>query len=189
MYKLIIIGIDQSYTRSGISIAADGKLLRISSEAFKGCKSKTDKRNRLIFILNKLIHQAASRSARVAIICERIRLKSQRFVSVNYIVSTGALVGSIVDVAAAHNVKVYSVDTRSWKSQIVGTSKGKKNKYGVDEHKWPTIEYIRSLGFASSICSRNRNGELVFNDDAADSGCIALYGFLPKSRRKLKLEE
>ena len=55
MYNLISIGIDQSYTRTGISIAADGKLLKVSSISFKGCETKTEKRNCIRQVLRTII--------------------------------------------------------------------------------------------------------------------------------------
>lgn len=186
MYERIIIGVDQSYTRTGISIAADGELLKVSSEAFKGCKNKTEKRLRLISILEKLIPQAATKASNVCIICERIRLVSRGAISIDYIKATGALTASIVDTAYKHGIKAYSVDTRSWKAQVVGTSKSDKGDKGA---KQPTIRYICKLGFSESIISRNRYDVEQYDDDAADSACIALYGFVPKSRRKLKLEQ
>lgn len=194
MYKHIVIGIDQSYNNTGISVAADGKLKKVTSISFEGCQNKSDKRfllrNKLTCLLDKMLH----RGNLITIICERIRTFSGGFLSTDYIKSTGALIATIVDVASEYHVRVYSVDTRSWKSAIVGTSKGDETG-----NKGPTIEYVRKLGFEESILvplKRAKKGSFVrdgahytWNDDAADSACIALYGFIPKSQRKLKLEE
>ena len=195
MYKLIVIGIDQSYAKTGISIAADGNLLKVSSIPLGGCQNNTEKR---LLIRNKLTHiitKASEKAKRIIIICERIRTFSGGFLSTDYIKSTGALIATLVDVARAYNVPVYSVDTRSWKSAIVGTSKP-----GKDEgKKEPTIKFVRKLGFEESILvplKRAKKGSFeiegkhyCWNDDAADSACIALYGFVPKEKRKLKLED
>lgn len=190
-YKTIIIGIDESYTRTGLSIAVDGELIKVGSLSFKGLKSKSQKRKALSLILSKVIPQCLLKAKSVAIIVERIRTFSgggkggQSMLSIPYIKATGALIGSIVDVAEEYGIRVYSVDTRSWKSKIVGTSKPKNG-----DNKLPTIEYVCTLGFKEAITLKpNRKGIIKMNDDAADSACIALYGFLPKSQRCLKREE
>jgi hypothetical protein len=135
----------------------------------------------------------------VYVIIERIRLQSQGFINIDYIKSIGALNAVIVDCAKQYGLKVYSVDTRAWKSAIVGTSKPMNNKYGINPEKWPTIQFIRRMGFEDKILipvsKRKKTGVIIidgerytFNDDAADSACIALYGFLPQNKQKLLLE-
>lgn len=194
MYKRIVIGIDQSYNNTGISIAADGKLKKASSINLSCCQNNTEKR---LMVKNKLIHildKMSQRGNQITIICERIRTFSGGFLSTDYIKSTGALIATIVDVAQGYDIRVYSVDTRSWKSAIVGTSKSDKD----GNNKGPTIKFVRKLGFEDSLLvpikrakkgSFEKNGQhYMWNDDAADSACIALYGFLPKSQQKLKLE-
>ena len=136
----------------------------------------------------------------MVIIVERIRQFSGGTLSMDYIKSTGALIGCIVDTAAEYGVSVFSADTRSWKSQVVGTSVPRANKYNVDPKKWPTIEYLlkrddvvqedllvrvgkRSKRYAFCI----GGDKYCYNDDAADSACIALYGFA--KGRSLKREE
>lgn len=197
-YKLTIIGVDQSYKDTGISIASDGALKLVRHVFLANECNNTARRKVLSESLKMALGSACKNSHKVIIICERIRLKSQGFINIDYIKSIGALNAVIVDTASEFGVKVYSVDTRSWKSKIVGTSKPKQNKYGVDPEKWPTILYVKSLGFFESILDnagkRKKGvidicGEKYFmNDNAADSACIALYGFLPKEERKLEEE-
>ena len=50
-----VIGFDQSYTRTGISIAVNGKLKKVTSEPFKGLTNKSLKRIKtLLQIWNKI---------------------------------------------------------------------------------------------------------------------------------------
>lgn len=190
-YNKIVIGFDQSYINTGVGIAADNKLLNVTSfkDKFRGLKSPSDKRKCISIVLHELIKKSLNRASEVTILCERIRTfsgggkgKQKGFISMNYIKSTGALIATIVDVAHEYNIKVHSVDTRSWKSKVIGNSKS----VGKDK-KSSTIKFVKNLGF--DVEYTTKTGLIKFDDDAADSGCIALYGFLPKGVQKLKLEK
>ena len=130
-YKEISIGIDQSYKNCGISIFADGKKKKITSLRLSELNSNSDKRNALRDKLNGLLSSVIQKSDKVVCIIERIRLRSQGFLNIDYIKSIGALNSVIVDVCYNYDIKVYSVDTRCWKAQVIGTSKPMHNKYGV----------------------------------------------------------
>lgn len=205
-YNKLVIGIDQSYTRTGISIAADNKLLIVRSIDFQGCKTKTEKRKHLKEILNKILSSNFNKANEIIILVERIRTISQGRnqnqgfgLRPDYLKSTGALIGMIVDTAFEYNVPVYSVDTRTWKSAILGSSKTDINKFGDFEkpEKMAAIRYVESLGF--NLIPQTKDGEplkhkrgkyaghFMYDDDAADSACIALYGFV--ANPKLKLED
>jgi hypothetical protein len=208
LYNLMVIGIDQSYERTGISIAADGKLLKVSSLDFTKlkCKNKTEKRFRLQDILQEIITKNIMKADEIMIIVERIRTFSQGKkceqgfgLKPDYLKSIGALTACIVDIAYKYDVPVYSVDTRSWKAQVLGKSftiKEYEGKYEKPE-KAAAIRYIRRLGFDTTIRDKDgqpkvhqkgKNAGLVYyDDDACDSGCIALYGFC--KNRLLQLEE
>lgn len=203
----IVIGIDQSYTRTGITVLKDKQICRMKSIDFKDCKNNTEKRLELytyIEILFKRLLKKEVQNKNVMIITERIRLRSQGFLSEVYIKSTGALIATIIDIANLYNVPVYSVDTRSWKSQIVGNSKPLDNPYGINKEKYRTILYLRDKGLLKYIAEPYKgrgekgvikvkiDGQRVpckINDDLADSYCIAMYGFLPKTKQKLQEEK
>ena len=99
-----------------------------------------------------------------------------------------------------HNIKTYSVDTRCWKAQVIGTSKPQANKYGVPEEKWPTVKWVISKGFKKSILKivtgRKKKGTFIgkdglhymFDNDAADSCGIAMFGVVG-DKNKLVLEK
>lgn len=201
MHERAVIGIDQSYKNTGISVAVDGDLCRISNVELSSYRNNSERRQRLAEALRKTIANTCNyyKPKELVIIIERIRLQSQGFINIDYIKSIGALNAVIVDVAHEFpNITVYSVDTRSWKSQVVGTSKPQENKFGISEEKWPTIKYVRNLGFEDSLlkpAGKKKKGVIKKNgiaykvdDDAADSACIALYGFLPPEKQKLQEE-
>lgn len=191
-YKKIVIGIDQSYNKTGLSVCIDGKLVQVTSIDFNGLKSKSEKRKLLANTVNILLAKASKKASETVILCERIRTFSQGGAKgadksgglrPGYLKMTGALIASFVDVAFDYGVKVYSVDTRSWKSQVVGSSKNK-----TKDKKLETVEFIEKLGF-NMFVYQNQKGRDIFDDDAADSACIALYGFIPVKKQKLLLEE
>lgn len=199
MYKKIVIGIDQSYKNTGISLAADGGLKKVSSVHLDKLSCNSERRHLLRSRLEKILELNIHKADEIQIICERIRLQSQGFINIDYIKSIGALNATIVDAAKMFDLKVWSVDTRSWKSNVIGTSKPQKNNIGVDPEKWPTIQFVKRLGFEESILTevskQKKKGvfiidgkRYVYNDDAADSAGIALYGFIPKSKQLLQEE-
>lgn len=201
--SLYVIGVDQSYTRTGITLMCDGVLIDMFSIDFDNCIDNTDKRNMIDKRLTKLIRLYRLDKRHVKCIVEQIRLFSQGKISQTYLLSTAALVGRIIDTMGLYNIPVYSVSTKSWKSQIVGTSKPLDNPYGINKEKYPTILYLKSKGLLNRLVEPYNgkgkkgiipvkiDGEKVpckINDDIADSYCICMYGFLPKSKQKLKLE-
>ena len=191
----IVIGIDQSYKDTGITISLNKEVKCVTDCYTEKMKSNTDKRialrNCLITVIN-MVKKKRKELGDCEVICivERIRLQSQGFINIDYIKSIGALNSLIVDLMKENDIPVYSVDTRAWKSAIVGNSKGKKNKYGIDEKKWPTILWCVSKGYKKHIIDYDvsvkkkkgvieKNGErYTYNDNRADSICISLYGFV-----------
>lgn len=187
-YKKVVIGIDQSYNNTGISIVADGVIKKVKSIKLDHYKNNSEKRRKIADTLHRVIRSIIPKSSNVICIIERIRLRSQGFLNIDYIKSIGALNSIIVDVCNDYNIKVYSVDTRCWKSQIIGTSKPMSNKYGVPEEKWPTVKWLINKGWENSILikveGRKTKGTFVrdgqkymYNNDAADSAGIAMFGF------------
>ena len=187
-YKKVVIGIDQSYNNTGISIVADGHLKKVRSLHLDKYKSNSEKRRALAETLDGLLKAVCTKSMDVVCIIERIRLRSQGFLNIDYIKSIGALNSIIVDKCQEYDVPVYSVDTRCWKSQVIGTSKPMANKFGVPEEKWPTVKWLVKQGWENSILikveGRKTKGTFVrdgqkfmYNNDAADSAGIAMFGF------------
>lgn len=197
-YKKVVIGIDQSYNNTGISLAADGELKKVRSLQMEAYKCNSDKRRALANTLDGLLRSVAGKAEKVVCLIERIRLRSQGFLNIDYIKSIGALNSIIVDKCHEYGVEVYSVDTRCWKAQVVGTSKPMQNKYGVPEEKWPTVRWLLKQGWETSILipieGRKTKGtfmrdgqKYMYNNDAADSAGIAMFGFIGDPD-KLQLE-
>lgn len=204
-YKKVVIGIDQSYKNTGISIAADGKLKNISScylESFaNNFEKRKELRNKLRSVFVKYSEKAKKEQFELFVIIERIRLLSQGFINIDYIKSIGALNAILIDLAYEYDIPIYSVDTRAWKAQIIGTSKPQKNEYGIDPNKWPTIKWLIDQGYEDKILRPVSNKKKIgivkiidsqkytYDDDAADSAAIALYGFVKNNLQHLKEEK
>ena len=201
-YKQIYIGIDQSYANTGISIVCDGALQDIKSVRLDKCKNHSERRRVLSHKLNSLLVRSCAKADSVVCICEAARLHGgpNSFINIDAIKAMGALTATIVDVCDKYDVPVYSVDTRCWKSQVIGTSKPQDNKYGVPPEKWPTVQWVVRKGFEAKVLisipenSRKRKETFVrggrrymYNNDACDSAGIAMFGVVG-DKSKLRQE-
>jgi hypothetical protein len=201
-YNTICIGIDQSYKNTGITISADGKILKIKNINLSKYKDNSERRKQLRKYLVNMVYKINQKGNNIICIIERIRLISKGFLNISYIESIGALNSVIIDVMTTFNIDVFSVDTRCWKSQVIGTSKPMANKFGVPEEKWPTVKWVISQGFRDSILrdlgetssvrrSKNlfeKNGhKWEYDNDASDSAAISMFWFLG-DKSKLKRE-
>lgn len=197
-YKTICIGIDQSYSNTGISLSADGKLLKIKHIELAKYNSHSERRGALGKTLDGLLKAIWYRAENIICVFERIRLYSQNFLNIDYIKQIGALNAVIIDIMHKWNVPVYSVDTRCWKSSVIGTSKGAANSYGVPEEKWPAVQWCIKQGFEDSILrsveGRKQKGTFMrdgnrymYDNDASDSAGISMFWFVG-DRDKLQEE-
>lgn len=197
-YNKLCIGIDQSYKNCGVSISADEKLLKITHIKLEQCKTNTERRRLLKAYLDNMLKAIISKADSIICIIERIRLHSQGFLNIDYIKSMGALNAVIIDIMDEYNIPVYSVDTRCWKSQVIGTSKPKDNNLGVPKEKYPTVEWCIEQGFENSILRTvkgrkkkgtfTRNGvRYMYDNDACDSSAISMFYFVG-DKEKLKQE-
>lgn len=202
----VVIGIDESYEDTAITILCDKNIYKMQSIKGKGFNHVAYRENmkkHLVVLLNEIFLEIEYEET--LIILERMRLKSKNQISFPYIKSTSALIATIIDACNVYDIPVYSVDTASWKTQIVGTKKPMKNKHCIMPEKYPTILYLKRKGLLKYIVEeyegRGRKGVInvlerstgaykrcKINDNLADSYCIALYGFLPKEKQKLNKE-
>lgn len=197
-YNKLCIGIDQSYKNCGVSISADGQLLKVAHVRLEQCRNNTDRRRLLKAYLDNMLKAITSKADSIICIIERIRLHSQGFLNIDYIKSMGALNAVIIDIMDEYDIPVYSVDTRCWKSQVIGTSKPKDNNLGVPKEKYPTVEWCIKQGFENSVLrtvkGRKKKGTFVrngirymYDNDACDSSAISMFYFVG-DKEKLKQE-
>lgn len=190
------IGVDQSYSRTGISLAVDGKLKVVRSVDLHAIPSKTLKRRAVSEALGRAISSALSHypPTSIAVICERLRLFSSGAgaapglytsptIRPGVIKPASAMIAYLVDRAYDYDICVWSADTRAWKTAVLGTSRPlvEPLKGVKDPQKIRSVKFIIQQGFEKeiSLC-RNHGAFYKYDDDAADSACIALYGFTKK---------
>lgn len=197
---MICIGIDESYQDTGITVNYNnGKKLKCYS--YKGNKKdgKSTYRLGMKILIQDIIHEIKKKNEKedIVIVVERIRQFSARFISMPYITSMSALIGCIIDSVSPKNIPVYSVDTRCWKSNIVGTSKPLKNTKGIDPKKYPTYKWCINNGYEKyvmekkqlkSIKVNNHKYVEIYNDNIGDSIAISFAWFNNNCKNKLKVE-
>jgi len=207
----VSIGIDQSYTRTCISVTLDGdRDFNLYTVDFSECRNAIDKRLTVRQTLLNVIHDIREKVDATRIVCifERIRLFSanktsdeskQSHISPDYMFSTGKLVGIIIDTCYECGITCYSVDTRCWKSAVLGSSKTDFVKYSdfIKPEKGAAITFALNHGIDvierdkdgnEKLSKRGKNkGKTIYNDDLADSYCISKYAFT--HGRKLLKEE
>lgn len=201
-YRCIAIGIDQSYENTGISIVADGQIKDIKSIRLEKCSCNSERREVLRTKIGHLMSVVTNKAGNIVCVVERTRVHGGEgsFINLDTIKMMGSLTALTVDAMYAYGVRVYSVDTRSWKSQVVGTSKPMANKFGVPNKKWPTVKWVIGQGFEDKILmdvtdTKKQKGvfwrnsrKYQYNDDAADSAGIGMFWFVG-DHGKLKEEK
>lgn len=205
-YNLACIGVDQSYKRTGISLSIDGRLMMVTSVDLSHYPEKRDCRVIVSSSVQKVVSKCFSKGVdNVLVLLERIRLFSKDFISQPYIMSMGAMNAAVADKVALSfpnelsegRLEIMSVETRAWKSAVVGTIKKQENNFGVPPEKWPTVNYILTKypEFRDSIMHQSKRQKksqknfsflsddaqsvvyMEYDDDACDSACISLFPF------------
>ena len=198
----VVIGIDQSYKNTGVTVNKNnGEDLKVFGLYTDCYKNNTIKRQVLRERLDNIVKRVKEKYPDAEVVCviERIRLKSQGFLNINYIKGIGALNAIITDTMYEYGIETFSVDTRAWKSAIVGTSKPMANKYDIEPEKYPTILWNVKNGRKKEIINyevgKKKKGVIIkgnkkyrYDDDKSDSIAISFYGFLPAKRQKLEKE-
>lgn len=201
VYRNVSIGVDQSYKRTGISVIADGEIKDIKSVCLEQYKCNSEKRRVLRNRLDSLLSVVIPKSDNVVCVMERARIHGgpNMYINLDAIKAMGALCSVIADVCYDYGIPSYSVDTRCWKAQVIGTSKPMPNKHGVPDEKWPTVMWVVNKGFENKILrdvSNTKRTKGIFergghkyeyDNDAADSAAIGMYYF-KGDRTKLQLE-
>jgi len=199
-----VIGIDQSYKRTGLSLSYKGELVDCFSISPETSEAIYDARkyisNNIYQWLKKSVSECQLEPSKTICLFESIRMFSRGFLSMDYILKTGALITNISDIMREFDIQCYSVDTRAWKSVVVGTSKPKDNQYKINPAKWPTICYVRdNLKIDHNkiliLEKKKKNGTINIkgnyysvNDDLCDAICISLYPFKENAKNMKKLE-
>ena len=179
-----IIAFDQSYSRTGIAVCVNGEVKKAYSVDFKklNLKGQSPKRLYLQEYEEKIIQMCLTRfePKEITVIVERVRTFTQSDkLTIQVVKSHSALVGAIADQACKHGIKTYSVDTRAWKSKVLGSSKPVFEPiHGVkNPQKFGSVRKAIKLGFKEKLRIYKANKDYNYNDDMADAICMSLYPF------------
>lgn len=194
-YDLIVIGVDQSYTDTGIAVVGcktgtEPRCLDVKAIDLHKIKTRAEKRRTLYRAIEHVIIKCMFKSPKIIIMCERARLHGggHSFINIDAIGAMCELTALIVDVAYKYDISVYSVDTRAWKSAVVGSCKKVENNYGVPPEKYLTVMHVVKLDLRDKVMHEvtgrktkgtfEENGKrYMYNNDACDAVCIGLSYF------------
>lgn len=198
MDKKVIIGIDQSYTDTGIAITTKGVVRNAFSVPLSGYSSETEKRmalkENLIKVIDKCIDNCYNE---IEIYIEQVRINKGK-TTFDYLKRAGAMEALIIDIVYMHkyiraheHIKLYSVSTNAWKSKILGGRQAIKNSSGIDQAKYATFQFLTqrkklSKYVLQKASKQTRNyvykdddgNKWKYNDNIGDAICIALYGYI-----------
>lgn len=220
---IFVLGIDESYANTGMSITYGNPFYGYKTVASvnlisDAAKDKNEYRTLLLDEICMLLDKHKDKSngtIECITVVERIRQFSRGFISIDYIKSMGALIAYIIEASSQFVMPTFSVDTRCWKSTVVGNSKPMVNSFHVAPEKYPTLDYVVKHGMKGFVFNEvseeegkkllsHKNPKNIFksasgkyvhvDDDKADSICISRFIFEAMSQGKdldklLKLEQ
>lgn len=163
-HPLRILSLDQSYTRTGVALFEGTDLLLGADIPFKGCTTRLAKRLALRAYLEHVLAQYGPLDI---VTIERVRLHRQGRMNIGVAIAQATLVTCIRDTVALHpngGDIVKSIDTRAWKSAVLGNPNATKQD---------AIWYVKACY------------SLEANDDLADAICMGVYA----SRQPETLDE
>lgn len=203
MNKQAVIGLDQSYTDTGIAIGVNGRIRAAKSIPLEKLGSDTLKRNSVIDGLYSAIELCRKNGifdCDISVYIEQPRINKGQ-TTFDYIKRAGAMESCIVDyLYNEYNgiINMYSVSSNAWKAVVLGTREERKNNVGIDPRKYLMYEYCIEHGFDDYVlqtcskqtkrfvtCDANGN-KLKYNDNIGDAIGICMYGFVPENDQKKK---
>ncbi len=167
MPKTTIVALDQSYTRLGYCVQTKRKVLEIGSVDLSKLRNPTQKRN----CVRELVSILVRKHNPTAVLVERVRIFAGGYISAKTAGMLAAMTAVIVDAAYTHSFNrkptpVFSVDTRAWKSVVLGNPSATKQQ---------TLDWVNlQLGGDEFFTKAG------INHDSADAYCIGKYLWLAK---------
>lgn len=160
-----IVSVDQSLARPGLAVVeADSVQKVLEAFSLKHERKATPSQRRIDLVL--AVEHLVEKYRPDCVIVERVRTFSKGYLSTRSIITLGSLVAGIIDGLSESGLAVYSVDTRAWKSHVLGSPSATKAD---------AVEFcLTQFG-------------LDLDHDASDAVCMGLYALQPGA--KLKKEE
>ena len=189
----VVIGIDQSYKCTGVAVyvyngeTKKGRFWRTFAIT-PNKRAKARKRAVIEAHIDGLLSDCRYRFDDVRICFERPRLFSKGHISADYLLSIGALNGTIIDTAESWGVPCYSIDTRAWRRAAVGHCKRKENDKGIPPEKYYTVKHFCKAGYKRRIIWQDAEGQKHYEHDIADAMGIAVAAARLEGSALLRLE-
>jgi len=161
---MLYCGLDISSVRIGISVINDLEEIILSQTyKFTDLDSQFDKR----MILKNMVMKVLKSCKLNIIFLEEVRLFSYGGKG-NYFISEKAIFRllSLIITLMNEEIKVYKINSRSWKSRIL---RGPKKVLNKQKNKKSGTDKQESVKFIQEVYNIN------VNHDQADSICIAIY--------------
>jgi hypothetical protein len=182
----LVIGIDQSYTNSGITVIRDGKITQSFSLERIKAEPRIEYRQRLLVEIFKITNafEFATQSFHETRGEIFIYTETNNYQQRTAIVSATEIITSLEDLAWDRDYTFKTITATQWQSNIG------RHRYPVkmfkDERKPKKMPVIKIIEEEYGIdCKLYKNGEIKkdakgliwYNDDKADSVGIALFGW------------
>lgn len=168
----VVLGIDQSMSKIGFAAVTRDKIIRADTVDLRKLKYPSQKR----LCVRQLVDHWIERYKPKVIMVERVRLFAHARIAMSTIQQLSALTAVIVDTAFVHqqysisamgivrkSIPVFSVDTRAWKAQILGSAKVDKEA----SLAWLLTQY---------------KTDLPLDNNAGDAACLARYAFISQPK-------
>lgn len=178
-----VLGVDQSTTKIGFAVVKKGEVVSATTVDLSKLGAHTQRRMAVAQMVKSYLEKYPIR----IVVVERVRLFTHNRIAANTIMLLAAMTSTIVDAAFVtyryktnkygirslekSSIPVYSVDTRAWKNEILGSPKATKEdavKF-ADRFRHPTVI-----------------AAMPMDHNAADAICLAFYPFTGKKLQREK---
>lgn len=186
------IGIDQSYTCTGVAVAVAGEIKATKAIEYGKDMDDIEKRFNTKAELLKTMYACRNKGfSAFDIIYEKPRINAGR-TPFEFIKMSGAMEAEILETfwVFRHqcDIAMYAVPTQTWKKAVIGTTKPDDSRPGFDPQKVPTYEWLvehvpprfymtrtDNKRLKHNIIEVNEDTRFLYNDNKGDAICIALY--------------
>lgn len=187
-----VIGIDQSYTCTGVAVAVGGQIKGTKAIEYEKGMDDIEKRFNTKAALLKTYYACRNRGfVQFDIMYEKPRISAGR-TPFEFIKRSGAMEAEILETFWVFrkqcDIAIYAVPTQVWKKEVIGTSKPDDSRPNFDPQKVPTYEWLvanvpprfymtrtDNIRLKHNIVQINDDTRFLYNDNIGDAIGMSLY--------------